>query len=132
MTATFAAPSLSALRTVFNERRDLIAAALAHAPGLFEVEDVWDEIVGERMQLWYTPHAVVVTEMHQFPRKKVCHVFLAAGVMAEIRALAPVVEQWARERGATAMRQFGRKGWTRSWLTADGWRETHRIMEKAL
>lgn len=85
-----------------------------------------------RAHLWEGPNSVVVTQIETFPQTKVLFVFLAAGVHDELVAMHGVIERWAVEQGCTKARFIGRKGWSRSLVSA-GWHITDDIvMERAL
>lgn len=84
-------------------------------------------IADGRAQLWCGDGAVVVTELVQEPQQKICHVFLAAGRMAEIERLADEIEGWAVREGCTKARLTGRKGWARTFLSRTGWRDTELV-----
>jgi hypothetical protein len=125
--------SLRQQRLDFDRLRPQLARALKRSGrGAFEPEDVWEAIAEGRMQFWPAPGSAVVTELRRYPRQLACHVFLAGGVMQEVRALAPVVMAWARTQGATLMTLEGRPGWARSWLGNEGWRTKAIVMERRL
>ena len=85
-----------------------------------------------RAQEWNGPHSIVVTTIEQMPQQKVLWVFLAAGVQDELIAMHEVLERWAVEQGCTKARFIGRKGWSRTLVSA-GWHITDDIvMERAL
>lgn len=107
--------------------RDLLDAALAYAGGSHTVDDVVEGVKNGEMQLWHRPGALVVTELLPFPRQKIVNVFLAAGTMEGVEALADEIEGWAKAEGCTKARLTGRKGWARSFLARTGWRDTELV-----
>lgn len=111
----------------------LIDAALAYAGGSHTVDDVVAMIEGGEAQLWTGPNAAVVTEIHETPREKVLHFFLAAGSGVELEAMVPGIIEWGQEKGCTKARFVGRRGWERTFLSRTGWRNTgYIIMERSV
>lgn len=107
--------------------RRLLDAALAYSGGSHTVEDVLAGVRDGTMQLWHRPNALIVTEVITHPRQQIVHIFLAAGKMDAIEALADEIEGWARAVGCTKARLVGRRGWTRSFLQRTGWRDTEYV-----
>jgi hypothetical protein len=73
--------------------------------------------------------AAIVAEIHEFPRKKHVHIWLAAGELNAVIMLARQVYAWGREKGCTKATLSGRKGWTRV-LEAEGWKPSQVVMER--
>lgn len=105
-----------------------LAAALDYAGGTYIVDDVLDRVAKGDAQAWYGPRSVVITEIIEHPRKRVLHFFLAAGIMAEIEVMAPLILAWGKERGCTGATLIGRKGWQRSFLARTGWKQSDCIL----
>lgn len=86
-----------------------------------------------RFQFWPGPNSVIITEIVASPRITALNFFLAGGNMAELKAMTPSIEQWARDRGCTSAYLTGRKGWEKTWLTRDGGYTPRLVVfEKAL
>lgn len=123
------------MRTVpeleLRQYRELIESALVYAGGTHTFEDIEEGIEEHRYQLWPGRHAVVVTEMIVWPRKKLIHCFLAAGDLVEIHAIRTWAEEWARREGCGAVTISGRPGWERV-LAADGYKKRSVTLEKDL
>ena len=66
--------------------RGWIADALQYSGGTHTVDDVIERIMSGHLQLWPAERGCAVTEIVVYPRKKVLHVFLAAGEMDQIIA----------------------------------------------
>jgi hypothetical protein len=111
--------------------RPWIEAALQYSGGTHTFDDVADMIATGRLQLWPAMHGCLVTEIVDYPQKRVFNVFLAGGTLAQLFDMDPDVVTWARAMGCTAATLHGRRGWTRA-LTELGWRETLTTMEKDL
>lgn len=92
---------------------------------------VLGRILAGSAQLWIGERCAMVTEVTQVegePRK--IHCWLAGGDMADILAITPGVEAWARMMGCKEATIEGRKGWSRV-LAPMGYRgET--VLRKAL
>jgi GNAT superfamily N-acetyltransferase len=94
--------------------RPFIAAALAHAGGTHDIDDVAHLIARGRAQFWPGRRCAVVTEFYDYPKLKACNLWLLGGDLRELLRMRPVIEAWAREQGCTRMLGGGpRRGWTR-------------------
>lgn len=113
--------------------RSLIESALVYAGGTHSYEDVVEAVGKGEMQFWHGPRSCIVTEIVPYPSRKVMFVLFAAGVQAELRAMTPPIERWARGEGCTLARLIGRRGWERSYLKDAGWHNAGDIvLEKEL
>ncbi len=94
------------------------------------LEDVEEAIRKGEAQLWCFGASALVTEIHVYPRKKVCRIWMAAGVFEElVRELLPAVEGWAREKGCQSVTVVGRPGWAR---VMKDYHQPHTMLEKEL
>jgi hypothetical protein len=101
-----------------------IEAALSHAGGTHTALDVLEQVVVGAMQFWSGRQSAIVTEIIKHPRKNVLHFFLAGGEGEELRAMRGDIEIWAKqEHGCTAATLTGRRGWARSWMVEEGYRD---------
>ena len=117
----------------FDRHRKHIAAALEYAGGTHTLEDVRASVLDGSLQIWPGVHSVILTQVLQQPRKRVLHVFLAGGDLAEIKQLVPTLYEFGRAVGCSTISLLGRKGWERTFLTkADGWTAPLTYMEKEL
>jgi hypothetical protein len=64
--------------------------------------------------LWPTENAAIVTEFHNFPNKRMLHIFLAGGDLSEIKQLHDDVVRFAKEVGCAGLSLTGRVGWIRA------------------
>lgn len=108
--------------------RSQIEAALEHSGGTHTFDDVVDMVRTNRAQFWTNRDSCAVTEVLQFPQKKVLHCFLAGGNMGDIVEMMPWAGQWGAMMGCTGFTIAGRKGWLRV-LSRHGWRPTLHVME---
>ncbi len=97
--------------------------ALGYTGGTHTLDDVRRGIADGSLQLWPAAESALVTELLRYPTGlKVVNFFLAGGNMAEVKRLYHIVIAWARTQGCTRATFTGRRGWERSFLTADeGW-----------
>jgi hypothetical protein len=114
-----------------DQLQDKIEAALKVGGGTHTLADVEQGIQSGRYQWWPGLSSFIVTEILDFPQKRVCHVFLAGGELEEIRAIRTWVEQWAKSIRCKAATTYGRPGWERE-LAGEGWRRTAVCLEKSL
>lgn len=109
--------------------RPWIEAALERADGTHTLNDVIENIFKGSMQFWPAPKGCAITEIIQYPRKKVLHVFLAGGEMEQIVDMDGSAVQFARANGCSGMSIAGRKGWARV-LKEKGYQETFTVLTK--
>jgi hypothetical protein len=114
--------------------RQWLEPALQYADGTHDWDDIVAALYSRQMQLWPLERSALVTEIQQFPRKRVLNVFLGGGDLDELRAFVPTVAEFARANGCTALQCSGRRGWLRA---IDGGTEKtpiyrRSIMEKGL
>lgn len=81
--------------------------------GTHTERDVFDRIVDGHAQLWSASASACVTELVEYPRRKVCRVWLGGGDLDEmVEVLCPAVQAWAREHGCSRAEVNGRR-WCR-------------------
>lgn len=93
--------------------RKWIEDALDRGGNTHDFEDIAESVKSGFMQLWPADDACAVTEILTFPRKKVLHIFLAAGNMDTIVDMHESAAHFARLNGCSDMTIAGRKGWVR-------------------
>lgn len=101
--------------------RTLIESALDKGFNTHNYEDVAAMVASGALQFWPGVASVICTEIIEHPRRRVANVFLAAGDLAQIKAMTPIIEDWAREHGCSLAVFAGRKGWEKTFLSARGW-----------
>lgn len=115
--------------TEIERCRPWIEAALEYSGGTHDFEDIVDGIQSGMMQFWPAPKGCLVTEIVQFPRKKVVNVFLGGGEMEQLANMHPSVIEWAKAQGCTAATIHGRTGWARAFKSR-GWKPLHMSLIK--
>lgn len=117
---------------VANVRRQ-IERALAFTGGTHTVDDVLEMVERGELQLWQGDDSIIVTQILTYPRLKELCFFLAAGRMAGMKSMAPIILQWGRDQHCARAVFAGRPGWARTFLTQeDGWRNPMQVFEKEL
>lgn len=109
--------------------RPWIEAALQHSGGSHSFEDIQAGIASGVMQLWPAPKGCAVTEIVQFPQKRVLHIFLAGGEMAQLFDMIESAAAWGKVQGCAAITVAGREGWKRA---LKGWAFHSVTMERAI
>ena len=69
----------------------------------------------------------MVTEILEYPRKKVFHIFLAGGDLDQIKDFSDSAIYFAKLNGCSAMTLAGRRGWVKA-LGDLGWEEKFATM----
>jgi len=110
----------------------LIDKALRFGGETHTREDVLTGIEDGTFQLWAGQDSVIVTQIHDYPQKRLLCIFLAAGVMEELQDMLPDVLDWARQAGCAGAFLNGRLGWMRSFLKDEGWQVQSVTMAKEL
>jgi hypothetical protein len=89
------------------------------------MQDVADCIDSCTMQLWPGVNSAVVTQVQNFPRMKVLHIFLAGGNLEELETLTPHIQKFAEYMGCQKITLTGRKGWSRTFVSKFNMKPTH-------
>jgi hypothetical protein len=104
--------------------------------GRLTVPDVIQLARNGMVQIWLVTRGhndymgVIVTEVLQYPNRKVCGVIQCAGKgLHEAKHLMADLEQWARNIGCSLMEIQGRPGWGRVY---PDYREDFRVFVKEL
>lgn len=106
-----------------------LEAALELSGGTHTLDDVVQAIIKGEMQFWPAPKGCAVTEIVNYPRKRVLHIFLAGGEMEQIIDMDDSAVEFAKMNGCTGMSIAGRKGWKRV-LKDKGYEETFTVLGK--
>lgn len=114
-----------------EERLGQLEEALAHMGGTHTFGDILEAIKDGRMQSFAEGDTWAVTQVLDFPRKRVLEIVLVAGDMADAKVLYDKVLAFGREIGCNLVRTFGRDGWAKE-AKDHGWLNGHRIFLKDL
>lgn len=116
---------------IIDANRHHIEAALEYSGGSHSFDDVRDGVLAGRMQIWPGKHSVAITEIIVYPKKRVLHVFLAGGEMAELIDMIDSAAAWGDAQGCTSVTMSGRRGWERV-LGNHGFKPVMIVMERAI
>jgi hypothetical protein len=114
-----------------EERYAQLEKALAQGGDMYTLADIRGFIEAGHMQSFAKNDTWVVTQIVDFPQKRVLEIFLVTGDLDDAEALYDEVLQFGRERGCQIVRCYGRYGWTRK-AREHGWTNGQRIFWKEL
>lgn len=97
----------------WNRCKQYLEPALEQAGDLFSMDDVWDLIVKNQAQFWPGKSCALVTEVKQYPKKRLVNVWLGGGDLEELKVMANYVREYAKHAGCDAITIQGRPGWQR-------------------
>ncbi len=90
-----------------------LQAALDRSGNTHALEDVRAAVRAGAATFWPGRACCLVTEVVQYPRKRVAVLWLAGGDLRELCAMAGFVRRWAKDNGCDRMQITGRPGWQR-------------------
>lgn len=99
--------------------------------GTHELQDILDAIKSGSMQSFVSGDSWAVTQVAEFPRKRVLEVLFLVGRLEDVPALRDQVEAFGRAVGADFVRAYGRPGWEAT-AKSLGWQPSQRIFAKDL
>lgn len=120
------------LHIVWNEVKPLIKKALDDT---YTARDILDGLVKNAFQLFISwedkVESAVITEVIQYPQKKVCRYFLAGGSNMNnwLEPIQQEIEKFAKYNQCDAIEVAGRKGWLRK---LKGYEQKIYLMSKKL
>ena len=120
------------LHIVWNEVAPLIKKALDDT---YTARDILDGLVKNAFQLFISwedkVESAVITEVIQYPQKKVCRYFLAGGSNMNnwLEPIQQEIEKFAKYNQCDAIEVAGRKGWLRK---LKGYEQKIYLMSKKL
>lgn len=114
----------------------LIEEATKYSIGKFTGTDVIRLIMNNTFQLWGAVgddlRGIAITEIVQFPQKKVCRFLCCTGnEAADWIGLIEEIEAWAKSIGCKSFQAECRPGWER-YLKPFGYMKHHVILDKEL
>ena len=109
--------------------RKWIEAALEYSGGTHDFDDIVRMVKANILQFWPAADACAITEIIEYPKKKVLHIFLAGGNMDTIVDMNESAEYFAKLNGCTGMSIAGRKGWSKV-LSKKGYKEAFTTLGK--
>jgi hypothetical protein len=115
---------LSLWAVYFQKVEKLLEGALEY-DNTHNMQDVADCIDRCTMQLWTGDNSAVVTQVQEFPRMKVLHIYLASGDLKELETLTPRIQKFAEDTGCRKITLTGRRGWSRTFVSKFNMKPTH-------
>ena len=100
--------------------RNWIESALEYSGGTHDYMNIVDGVLSGHMQLWMGDAGCAVTEIIVYPKRKILHVFLAAGDMEQILDFEESAIEFGKMNGCDGMSIAGRPGWQKI-LGKRGW-----------
>jgi len=88
--------------------------------GFYTFEDILDLIKQGRMQSFVKGDTWVITQVNEFPRKKVLEIVFVIGDLDTLHELEPELEAYRASISADMMMATGRLGWINKHF--DGWK----------
>lgn len=106
---------------MFLEER--IKRLLVHTGGEWSLSDFMELINSHKLQLFNYQNSLVLTEVQQFPQKRILHIWGVEGdsTLEHLPELVEFFKEVARTLECTELRCQGRKGWEKA-LSAYGTR----------
>jgi hypothetical protein len=101
---------------IWNEVESLIKKALDDC---YTTDDILKGLIFDKFQLFISwenkVESAVVTEVAQYPQKKVCRYFLAGGSNMNnwLEPIQETIEKFAKHNNCNSIEVAGRKGWAR-------------------
>lgn len=107
----------SHIDAVWGQAKPLIERSIPYAAGKWSMDYIYHSLKDKDMQLWLVLDgdivAAAVTQIQNYPTKRVCTVMFAGGDGQDWGSCLLEVEQWARTVGCNSIEIWGRKGWER-------------------
>ena len=114
----------------FKRCEHWIEAALEYSHGTHNIQNIFEDVMNGRVEFWPGKECALISQVVQYPQKKMIHVFLAGGDISEIEQIEPHIVEWAKQHGCSALSLTGRPGWTKSFLKDIGYQNTQVQMIK--
>ncbi len=128
------------IEQVFPMVKDSIDKALQYSGNHFTVEDIYKDLIKDKMQLWVLWNTnkkdnfqgCGVTKILERTNSKVLNIFIVTGRnRKQWQDKIPLVEDWAKQQGCTHIETYARPGWSRL-LKQQNYKITHYLLEKKL
>jgi len=119
------------MTNITNEMQTKLMRALKECFECYTLQDILDDIKNSKMQSFVVGDSWAVTQISDFPRRRIIECFLAIGRAEDISALNQKIENFAKEVGATGIRAFGRDGF-KELAAENDWKSGQRIYYKEI
>jgi len=128
------------IKEVFPIVQDSIDKALKYSGNHFIVDDIYNDLLEGKMQLWVLWNlnkkqnfqGCGVTKILQRTNSKALNIFIVTGRnRKQWQDKMPLVEDWAKQNGCTHIETYARPGWSKL-LKEQDYKITHYLLEKKL
>lgn len=109
----------------------LLKRALKAGGDTHTVDDILQEIIEGKKQSFAHGSTWAITQVLDFPRKRVLELFMVVGKGCELHLLEDQIIAYAKSINADFIRTYGRVGWRRR-AKEMGWKHTHSVFIKEL
>jgi hypothetical protein len=116
------------MHDIFHSR---LARALKRSGDIYALSDILAALDTGDMQSFTRNNTWVITQVCQYPRRKVLDILYLIGELADAQLLEPEVTEFARGAGVTLIRAYGRDGWA-TFTDKYGWHSLGRVYHKEL
>lgn len=116
----------------FERCKPWIESALEYSLDTHDIQDIQNDLVNNKLQLWPGEKSVIVTQILEYPKKRVMHVFLAGGDIKDIESRTDGITAWAKLIGCNTITLTGRPGWVKSFLKNKGYKTTQVYLSKEI
>jgi hypothetical protein len=114
-----------------TDRMVQLQKALDQMGNTHSLEDILALIDSGEMQSFAQGDTWAVTQIVDFPRKRILELFLIVGDLKDFRGLYNLILAFAEEQGCALLRGYGRFGWE-PYAKANGWANGARIYLKEM
>lgn len=114
----------------FRRCEQWIEAALEYSHGTHDIKDIFEAVANNTVEFWPGQKCALISQVVQYPKKRMVHIFLAGGDIDEIKEIETHITEWAKSQGCSGLSLTGRPGWTKSFLRDIGYRNTQVQMIK--
>lgn len=102
-----------------RDYRQELEEMLENSGGFYTYSDILDHVQSGKMQSFATENTWVVTQVNEFPRKKVVDIVFICGDYNDLPKLESQLEEFKDRIGADLLTATGRLGWLKKGLP--GW-----------
>ena len=103
---------------VWDMVEPLLIPAVGYSDGKYAIKDIYDQLKEKNMQLWVIAdnediiHAAIVTQIVEYPNKKVMFIVLVGGVKFDTWShVLPHFVAFAEDHQCESIEAYGRTGW---------------------
>ena len=108
--------------------RKKMERALAINGNLFNMDDIDEYLIRGKMQGHVEGDTWVLTQVHDWPRRRAVNIMYIAGFLDDTHALEVKIEKWAKSIGANLITAGGRDGWLK--FKTPGWNKVGSLYSK--